>query len=344
MAGGSGTRFWPKSRRARPKQFLAIGQERSLLRQTAERVLAVVEPERLWVVTAAVHAEHAMADLPELAQSQILVEPEGRNTAPCIVWATKTIVRRDPEARIAVLPADHFIGRAEVFRGYLRAAFEAAADRIVLFGIVPSRPETGYGYIEQAHLRARVQERPVYDVARFVEKPDRETAERYLAAGTYLWNSGMFVFDGRVMEEEARVHLPELERALERIMEAPDRLATGYASLPSISIDYGVMEKSDRTVVMPAEFAWSDVGSWASAREVHDLDENGNVVLGDVFCVDVNRSFVDAGGRRFVAVVGLDDVVVVDTPDALLVMRTDRAQGVKKVVEALASAGRTELL
>lgn len=344
MAGGAGTRFWPKSRRARPKQFLALGRERSLLRQTAERVLPVVGPERLWVVTAAVHADHAMADLPELAPQQILVEPEGRNTAPCIVWATKTIMRRDPEARVAVLPADHFIGNPDAFRAYLAAAFEAAAGRIVMFGIVPSRPETGYGYIQQATLRERVEDRPLYDVARFVEKPDRETAEGYLASGSYLWNSGMFVFDAQVMEQQARIHLPDVEAGLERIMEDPGRLASEYARLPSISVDYGIMEKSDRTVVMPAEFAWSDVGSWASVREVYARDGNENVLLGDVFCDGVERSFVDGRAGRFVAVVGLEDVVIVDTADAVLVMRSNRAQRVKTVVEALASAGRTELL
>lgn len=344
MAGGSGTRFWPKSRRAQPKQFLSIGHDRSLLRQTVDRVLPLVGTERLWVVTAAVHAEHARKDIPELPADQLLVEPEGRNTAPCIVWATKVIRKRDPEARIAVLPADHFIGDPARFQEYVGAAFEAAVDRIVLFGIVPSRPETGYGYIQQADLRGQVQGRPVYDVARFVEKPDRPTAEGYLAHGGYLWNSGMFVFQASVMEEEARGFLPELDAGLERIVHEPDLRAAEYATLPAVSIDYGVMEKSRRTAVMPAEFAWSDVGSWASARDVYPLDGARNVVLGDAFCSDVSGSLVDARAGRFVAVVGLEDVVVVDTPDALLVMRTDRAQDVKKVVEALKSGGRDELL
>ena len=296
------------------------------------------------MVTAAVHAEHARADLPKIASEQILVEPEGRNTAPCIVWATKVIARQDPEARIAVLPADHFIGDPAGFRGYLEAAFEAAVDRIVLFGIVPSRPETGYGYIQQANLRTQVQDRGVYDVARFVEKPDRATAERYLSDGGYLWNSGMFVFEARVMEAEARAYLPELDAGLERIVGSPARLVTDYADLPAISIDYGVMERSERTAVMPAEFAWSDVGSWASVREVYPRDSNDNVILGDAFCDALSGSLVDARGGRFVAVVGLQNVVVVDTPDALLVMHAERAQDVKKVVESLNAEGRTKLL
>ena len=344
MAGGSGTRFWPMSRQIRPKQFLALGQERSLLRQTADRVLPMVEPKGLWVVTAKVHAEHAMHDLPELPPDQILVEPEGRNTAPCIVWATKTILRRDPQARIAVLPADHFIGDPEGFRRYLEAAFQAAEDRIVLFGIVPSHPETGYGYIQQGDLHDRVRDRPVYEVARFVEKPDRVTAERYLASGGYLWNSGMFVFAGEVMNEEAKACLPELDAGLERILCEPAQLAVEYPQLPAISIDYGVMEKSGRTAVMPGEFAWSDVGSWASARKVYPQDENGNVILGDAFCEGVSKSFVDARAGRFVAVLGLEDVVVIDTADALLVMKSACDQDVKKVVEWLKSEGRTKLV
>lgn len=343
MAGGSGTRFWPASRKRHPKQFLKIGSDRSLLRQTYERVAPRVPPERVWVVTGAAHAEHARDDLPELPARNVLVEPAARNTAPCIGWATKVILADDPDARIAVLPADHYIRDAEGFRAYLEAAFAAATGRIVLFGIVPDRPETGYGYIQQGDRQETVQGHEVHGVARFVEKPDRPTAEGYLAAGDYLWNSGMFVFAAATMAADLTQHLPELAKGLDEVVAGGDVEAI-YPTLPSISIDYGVMEKSDQTAVMPASFTWSDVGAWDAARDVETADEAGNVRLGDAFVHGGQGVLVDARAGRYVAVVGLDDVVVVDTEDALLVVRRDRAQDVKKVVEALKAAGRDDLL
>jgi mannose-1-phosphate guanylyltransferase len=343
MAGGSGTRFWPASRKARPKQFLAIGQEGSLLRQTVERVLPLVPAERVYVVTGAVHAAHAQEDLPELPPENVMVEPTGRNTAPCIGWATKVILQKDPEARVAVLPADHYIRDEAGFRDHLEAAFEAA-EGIVLFGIVPDRPETGYGYIQRAHDKRAVAGHSVHPVARFVEKPDHATALQYLAAGDYLWNSGMFVFSAQAMDAELRRHLPALSDDLDRLVAAPGEVDAIYPKLQSISIDYGVMERSDRTEVMPAAFTWSDVGSWEAAKEVYPTDAAENVVLGDAFLAEVRRSLVDARSGRFVAVVGLDDVVVVDTPDAVLVVRRDRSQDVKLVVNHLQAAGRDPLL
>ncbi|MCA9552388.1 MAG: mannose-1-phosphate guanylyltransferase [Myxococcales bacterium] len=344
MAGGSGTRFWPASRKARPKQFLSIGQDGSLLRQTVDRVLPMVPPAQVYVVTGAVHAEHAQEDLPELPEGNVMVEPTGRNTAPCIGWATKAILHKDPDAVIAVLPADHYIRDEEGFRDHLAAAFEAAAGGIVLFGIVPDRPETGYGYIQRGGAKRPVAGHTVHPVARFVEKPDHPTALKYLAAGDYLWNSGMFVFSARAMDEELTRHLPELSRDLDRLVAAPEQVEAIYPQLQSISIDYGVMERSDRTEVMPAAFTWSDVGSWEAAKDVYPADEAENVALGDVFLADVRRSLVDARAGRFVAVVGLDDVVVVDTPDAVLVVRRDRSQDVKKVVTHLQTKGRDPLL
>lgn len=339
MAGGSGTRFWPASRNARPKQFLKIGSERTLLRQTAERVLALVGWDRLIVVTGAHHAEHAHHDLPELPAANLLKEPVGRNTAPCIGWATDVILARDPEARIAVLSADHFIADEARFRGYLEQAFAAASDRIVLFGIEPDRPETGYGYIQRGQERGGI-----FEVQRFVEKPDRATAEGYLAEGTYLWNSGMFVFPARLMRDEIEQHLPDLDQALRKIAADATALEAVYPRIPSISIDYGIMEKTRRVAVLAASFGWSDVGSWDAAMEIYPADVEGNVLRGDVLNVASARSMVDAETGRLVALVGVEDVIVVDTPDALLVMRRGRSQDVKKVVEALKERGKKELL
>jgi mannose-1-phosphate guanylyltransferase len=346
MAGGSGTRFWPASRRARPKQFLAIGGAESLLRQTAERVASLVGWERIVVVTAAVHAAHARADLPELPPANVLVEPTGRNTAPCIGWASRVIGARDPDAVLAVLPADHYIADGEAFRRHLTAALEAArhSGRITLLGLVPTHPETGYGYIERGAAVASAGGLAVHDVVRFVEKPDRATALGYLAAGTYLWNSGMFVFPARAMDEALRAHLPALAEGLDRLLVDPSALDTVYPTLPAVSIDYGVMEKAAGIRVLPATFPWSDVGSWDAAYQVHAKDSADNVLLGEVVAFDSRRVYVDARSGRTVAVVGVEDLCVVDTPDAVLVTRAGHSQDVKHVVEHLGAHGKKELL
>lgn len=344
MAGGSGTRFWPASRHARPKQFLAIGSDRSLLAATVARLEGAVPPERIWIVTGAAHADHARADVPALPAENVLVEPTGRNTAPCIGWANKHILAKDPEAQIAVLPADHFIRDEAGFRSYLEAAYAAAQEHIVLFGIVPDRPETGYGYIQQADRASESGGYAVHSVARFVEKPDRPTAEQYLASGDYLWNAGMFVFPAGLMDAEIAEHVPELHAGLAKLMASPSEIETIYPTLPSAPIDTAVMEKSSRTMVIPASFGWSDVGSWDAMHDVYDADGAGNVTLGDTTLEAVSGSLVDARGGRKVVVVGLEDVIVVDTEDAVLVMRRGRSQDVKTIVSRLKEEDRKDLL
>lgn len=344
MAGGSGTRFWPRSRRRFPKQFLPIGGKDSLIERTAQRVAQLVGWDKLIVVTGAEHAEHALRELPELMERNLLVEPAARNTAPCIGWATEVIRQRSKDARIAVLPADHFIGDVPGFVAFLEAAFDAATDRIITFGIVPTAPETGYGYIEKGKELGHSGGRVYSAVKRFVEKPDLETAELYLDAGTFLWNSGMFVFPADLMMEEIEQHLPELQYGLEELRGAPGEIGRIYPMLPSISIDYAIMEKSERVAVMPAAFAWSDVGSWDAAMDVYVPDELDNVVVGEAVLHEVQRSFVESSAGRMVAVVGLEDVIVVDTPDALLVVKRGRTQEVKKIVQALEESGREDLL
>ncbi|MFO0724949.1 MAG: mannose-1-phosphate guanylyltransferase [Myxococcota bacterium] len=344
MAGGSGTRFWPASRKRRPKQFLTIGGSESLLKQTVRRALEIVDPAHLFIVTAELHAEHARQEVPELPAENILVEPVGRNTAPCIGWATRRIRAVDPEAIVAVLPADHYIADRELFVRHLKAAMDAAeAGKIVLLGLVPTRPETGYGYIQRG-AEVHRGSFPVHRVERFVEKPDLNTALAYLAAGTYLWNSGMFVFRAGVMDQEIRLRVPELAAGLDRIAAAPAEVPAIYPTLPSISIDYAVMEKAEDVWVLPASFPWSDVGSWDAAFENAAKDEEANVLFGDAVVVDVRRSYVDARSGRVVAAVGIDDVIIVDTKDALLVTRQGRSQDVRHIVDALTRAGRKDLL
>ncbi len=343
MAGGAGTRFWPASRARFPKQFLTIGGDRSMLRATVDRVVERHSIDRVWVVTGQHHAEHAAKMLPELPQDNLLVEPAARNTAPCIAWATEVIAQRSPDARVAVLPADHHIGDPQAFLTALDAAFDAAAEHIVLFGIVPDRPETGYGYIQRGTRSGGTDARPVHEVTRFVEKPDLPTAQQYLEAGDYLWNGGMFVYAVGVMTREIDALMPELGAGI-RACVHDGKLDEVYPTLPSISIDYGVMERSSSTRVIPTRFDWSDVGSWDAAMDIYPRDEAGNVIRGDAEVVDVRNSYVQSDGRRLVAVVGLEDVIVVDTPDAVLVVRRGQSQSVKKVVEALRKKGRQDLL
>jgi mannose-1-phosphate guanylyltransferase len=356
MAGGSGTRFWPASRGHRPKQFLSIAGEGSLLRQTVLRVAPMVPWSRVWVVTGAAHAAHVREEVPELLAENVLVEPAARNTAPCIGWATRTIRARHGEARLVVLPADHFVPDADHFRRDLGLALEAArGGHVVLLGLVPTRPETGYGYIERGAPIHDAGKTPgdaeaggglgqVHAVARFVEKPDHARALAYLAGGRHLWNAGIFVFDAAAMDDAIRRHLPALAEGLDRLDAAPGALAELYPTLPSISIDYGVMEREPGIRVIPVQFPWSDVGSWDAAYEEATKDADGNALLGDAIAHAAKGTLVDARSGRVVAIVGVEDLVVVDTPDAVLVARRGQTQDVKHVVTALERAGRRGLL
>jgi mannose-1-phosphate guanylyltransferase len=345
MAGGSGTRFWPLSRAARPKQLLPLGgSDVSLLRATQQRIDRLIPPERILVVTSETLAEQTRAELPELPPENVLAEPTGRNTAPCVGWAASVIARRDPEAVLAVLPADHHIGNVRAFQGVLERAAEVAAEGdMVTVGIRPTRPETGYGYVELGEELGP----NVHRVRRFVEKPDELRARQFLAAGRFLWNSGMFFFRADVLLAAVRQHLPGLGDALAAYDEAAKRgeeralVQRTYAELPDISLDHGVMEKAARMAVIPGDFGWSDVGSWTTAWELAERDADDNALFGEVVAVDTRGSYVRAPEGKVVAVVGLDEVVVVDTQDALLVMPRSRAQDVRAVVNALKSRKRT---
>ncbi len=354
MAGGAGTRFWPASREARPKQLLALagGGEtggESLLAATVKRLAPLVPPERIYVVTAERLAQATLDALPGIPPAQILREPTPRNTAPCIAWATEVILARDPAAVVAVLPSDHHIADEAGFCAVIERAFAVARDgACTTVGIVPTRPETGFGYIELGEARgahARV-------VARFVEKPDRARAEGYVAGGKHLWNAGMFFFRADVMRRLLDAHLPAMAQAARAMVSrhaAGDLAAVGeiFPTLESVSIDVGVMEKAAELAVVPGSFGWSDVGSWQSAWELGRKDDAGNVLPAGAIAVDAERNYfasLAAGARKHVAFVGVSDLVVVETDDAILVVPRERAQDVKLVVEALKKAGRRELL
>jgi len=343
MAGGSGTRFWPLSRSNRPKQFLALGpDDRSLLRATAERVWDVLPPERTFVVTSEQLREQVERELPELQPKQILAEPVGRNTAPCIGWAATHVKRLDDDAIMAVLPADHYIRETEAYVDTLRRGLEAATHGdYVTIGIRPGRAETGYGYIE---VGSEI-DPGVFRARRFVEKPNRQRAEQFVANGNFLWNSGMFFFLASRILEAIDQHLPGLGRELQRYDVAARAgneaalVRETYGALPAVSIDHGIMEKVSAVSVVPGTFEWSDLGSWTSAWELASQDERANVLPEGAIAVDASGNFVSAPDGKLIALVGVQDLVVVDAGDALLIVPRERAQDVREVVAALRERG-----
>jgi mannose-1-phosphate guanylyltransferase/mannose-6-phosphate isomerase len=342
LAGGSGTRFWPLSRKRRPKQLLALEGEKSLLRETVERLQPLVAPEGVWVCTTRALAEAVRQDLPEVPPEQVLVEPEGRNTAPAIGWSVRSMPEAARQDVVAVLPADHRMGDPAAFRSTLARARDAVArqDRVMTLGVTPRWAETGYGYLE---IEPEPGADGVHRVRRFVEKPSPENASRFVQAGNYLWNAGIFLFRGTTLLEVLARLQPELSRGLAEIAAAPERLDELYARLPSDSIDYAVMEKLDDIDTLPLDCGWSDLGSWAALDEVLPRDADGNTGRGDLLAIDAggNLLFSDEGT---IAVLGVHDLVVVRTGDTVLVCPKERSQEVKRIVTELAARGREDLL
>jgi mannose-1-phosphate guanylyltransferase len=339
MAGGAGTRFWPASRALRPKQLLPLSGGAPLLAETVRRLAPLVTEDRVIVVTGEHLAEGTSKAVPGVPKDQILKEPAPRNTAPCIAWANAVVSRLDPEAVVAVLPSDHFIGDEPAFRKVLEQAIESArGGRVTTIGIVPTRPETGYGYIELGDDLGN----GVRKVARFVEKPNRETAEKFLAGKRHLWNAGMFFFRVKDMTALVEKHLPELATGITKIDADASTLASVFPTLPSVSIDVGVMEKAEGLAVVPGDFGWNDIGSWESAWELGTKDANGNALEESSIAIDAKNNLVRS--KKAVAIVGVNDLVVVDTEDALLVMPRDRAQDVRLVIEELKKRNAKNLL
>lgn len=338
MAGGSGTRFWPLSRKAKPKQFLPLVSERALIADTADRLGALATLGETYVVCGPGHVKLVKQHLPGLPAAQLLVEPVARNTAPAIGLAALAIAKRDPDGVMVVLPSDHAVRDVKAFRKVLReAAGYAKAGALVTLGITPDRPETGYGYI---HVGAKEPKGSGHGVKAFVEKPPLAVAKAYLKGKKHLWNAGIFVFKATAILAAMTDHLPELAEGLDAL--APhlgkpsftSRLATLFPEMPSISIDHGVMEKAQRIVVVPADIGWNDVGSFSALPDVLALDGAGNVARGTTLLVDTKGSVVLGGGRP-IAVIGMENVVIVDAGDALLVCPKDRCQDVRQVVELL---------
>ncbi|HEY6007581.1 MAG TPA: mannose-1-phosphate guanylyltransferase [Geobacteraceae bacterium] len=353
LAGGSGTRFWPLSRKTTPKQLMSVFGGKSMLQRTVERVLPL-KPKRVIVVTNAAQATETAAQLSYLKplHIDIIEEPVGRNTAPAIGLAASIIASHDPTGVMAVLPADHYISDEEGFCRVLASGREAAVNGyLVTLGIRPDRPETGYGYIEaDEELRGA----GPFPVRRFVEKPPLEKAVEFLAAGNFYWNSGMFLWRADVILDQILAHMPELAAGLARLTFSGDiwdmvdlqpQIDAIYRDIRGESIDFGVMEKADNVVVVPAAFGWSDVGSWSALPGLLAADADGNVPVDalETVAVDAADCLVHGGGR-LVALVGVRDLVVVSTGDAVLVCHKGRAQEVKKVVEELERRGLSRYL
>jgi len=354
MAGGVGSRFWPRSREKTPKQLLEIVNRGTMIQNTVARVSSLIEPSKILIVTNKLQKPAVVRQLPQVPAENIIVEPIGRNTAPCIGLAALFIRRMDPDAVMVVLPADHLIAEEEEFRRILSLSIWVAYEsgKLITIGINPSRPETGYGYIQVVDEDDGSNPyfaRGVFKVKTFAEKPNRETAQRFLASGDFLWNSGMFIWKVDTILGEIAASLPELSAELEKIGEAigteriTQAIETGYRMIRGISIDYGVMEKAHEVYVLRGEFGWSDVGSWDEVYRISGKDADGNSVSGKAVLHGTKNTLVHAGDK-IVAVVDVEDLIVIATDNAILVCRRGQSQDVKEVVDYLRRKQMTDYL
>ncbi len=349
LAGGRGTRFWPRSRRNNAKQILDFLGEGSLIQQTVERLSPVIPPERIWVLTNDYLRDRIVRQLPQVPKRQILAEPVQRNTAPAIGLAAHILHSVDPQAVMGVFPSDHWIAKPKRYLRLLRAAMKTAEKgQIAVLGIQPRWAETGYGYVEFPKGTAAGGLSPS-PVLRFREKPDQKTAEQFLRAGRFCWNAGMFFWRASVFLEALRRHLPRTASILAALpafgsRQFAARLAEAFPHCENVSVDYAVLEKSDDIVGFSSDdFGWNDVGSWDAVYELTKRDEAGNAASSDAISVDSTGNFIDARGK-VVALLGVKDLIVIDTPDALLIADRHRAQQVGEVVKQLEARKREDLL
>jgi len=346
MAGGVGTRFWPQSRKSKPKQFLKFFNDRSLIQNTVDRIKKLIPAENILVVTNERYVDMVKKQVPEIPSDNIIGEPMGKNTAPCIALAAAVIQQKDPEGVMVVLPSDHHITKPDDFIEVLKTAVGKAEEdhSLITIGIKPHRPETGYGYIQFDDSDSEIiNDNPVHRVVTFAEKPDMETAIQFVNSGDFLWNSGMFIWKARTILEQMDKHLSQiykqtriLSNKFDKGDDKKDAIYHFYDNCMSISIDYGIMEKADTVNVVPGDFGWNDVGSWLAVYELEDKDKEGNVskITHSRF-INSNNCFVSSDSNKLISVVGLQGVAVVETEDAILVCRLDAAQDVKKLVDSL---------
>ncbi len=342
LAGGSGTRLWPVSRELYPKQLVKFIGKESLIQSTVKRLLPLLDEGNIRIVCGKEHAHEIARHIEEIgirADKKIIAEPCGRNTAPAILLAMLHILKNENDAVLCIFPADHVIRNNDAFHEKLLSSIKLAEmGYIVTFGIKPDYPETGYGYIEGA---GEIKEH-AFSVKRFVEKPDTETAKRYVEAGNFFWNSGMFTFKASVMMKELNIHQPELLAKMEQLDLSGNMVSQkDYKRLPNISIDYAVMEKTDKSAVLPSDFGWSDIGSWKSLYDFIPKDANGNVIDGDVISNHTKNCFI-MGYDRLIATNKIKNMVVVETPDSVFVSDMESSRDVKSIVEELKQRGRSE--
>lgn len=353
MAGGRGARFWPRSREAKPKHLLDIISSRTIIQETVDRIKPLIPPANILIVTGKKHARELIRQLPEIPVENIVIEPVGKNTAACIGLAALHIQKRVPDDVMVVLPSDHAIGNPREYLAVISAAARVAGkdEGLVTIGIKPAGPETGFGYLEAGDLRVPAAKRAVFRVKSIREKPDLAKARKFVQSGKFYWNSGMFIWKVSAILKEIERSLPDLHTGLMKIKNAlgtPEETAVVpevYQGLASISIDYGVMEKADNVLMLAGDFGWSDVGSWDALWEISAKDSRGNALQGGGSAI-----FTDTEGalvyspEKLVAVVGVKDLIIVETADALLVCKKGRSQDVKKVVDALEEAKKKKYL
>lgn len=345
MAGGGGTRLWPLSRREKPKQLLPLIGQETLFQSTVKRLEGLFPPERILVVTVEDQAQEMKGQAPELPDENYLIEPAPRGTASVVGLAAMALQKRDPDASMAILPSDHFIRNVDLFHYLLKAAFDVAEHRyLVTLGITPTFPSTAYGYIQQGAVLGGGYKYPVYEVKSFKEKPNEATAQQMLRSGDHSWNSGMFIWRVDAILDEIHRQMPKLKSELEKIGDSwgtprqQETLAKIWRDVKYETVDYGIMEKAEKVAVLPAGgLGWSDVGSWSSLFEVLLPDMSGNIATNATshLALETNNTLVYGGADRLIVTIGVDDMIVVETGDALLICKMDQSQKVKDVVEHL---------
>jgi mannose-1-phosphate guanylyltransferase len=353
MAGGGGTRFWPRSRRRHPKQFLRLAGEETLLQQAVGRLEAQVPPERTWIITAGDHVGEVSRQVSQVPSQQIIGEPCGRDTAPCIGLGAALIARQDADAVMLVTPADHVIEPAQEFRRGVHVAEQMATEHpqaLVTFGITPTYPATGYGYIHRGEVLTTRQGVTIYQVQGFREKPQPDVAEQFVVSGQYYWNSGIFVWKAATILEALRQHHPALHAAVVRIAQTwgtpawEKTFRSEYEALTRISIDYAVMEHAKEVLVAQAPFKWDDVGSWLAVERMHPQDAEGNTVKARHAGLKTSRCVIVADDEHLVATVGVSDLLVIQHGDVTLVAHRDEEAAIKKLVESLGGRGLEKYL
>jgi mannose-1-phosphate guanylyltransferase len=348
MAGGIGSRFWPRSKKRKPKQLLRIIGENTMIQDTISRLNGIVNNENIIIITNVVQKERILEQLPHIPKDNIIAEPFGKNTAPAIGLAAVLIEQKCSDAVMLTLPADHIITDVKKFQSTLKKAvtFASKSEGLITIGIQPSYPETGYGYIQFDEKEVK---RNIHQVLCFAEKPNLTTAKRFIKAGDFLWNSGMFVWKIGSILNEIKILMPDLYNELNLLKPVIgtkkfyEVLEGVYKQLRSISIDYGIMEKSKKVYLIPGNFGWSDLGSWDAVYQISQQDDNKNVLIGDTYIQDVQSSYIFSP-KKFTAVIGMDNVIVINTHNALLICKREQSQEVKNIVEYLKLNDRKELL